>query len=85
MPAFQFVLRFTFEDPNTDPADHVPALEKGGCDDAAIGVGRRGHLALDFERTAATADEAMRSALVDVRRAIPGLRWVEASPDGGPG
>lgn len=81
MPEFNFVLKFAFDHPDTDPADYVQVLEEGGCDDAVVGIGKLGRIALDFGREAKTADEAMYSALADVCRAIPGIRLVEAAPD----
>lgn len=78
---FNFVLKFAFDHRDTNPADYVQALEEGGCDDAVVGIGKLGRIALDFGREAETADEAMYSALADVRRAIPGIRLVEAVPD----
>ena len=52
-----------------------------GCDDALIGLGRHGRIALDFTREAPSADEAILSALADIQRAIPKAKLVEATPD----
>ncbi|MBU5890001.1 DNA-binding protein, partial [Vibrio cholerae O1] len=38
-------------------------------------------LALEFTREAVDADEAVRSALADVRRAAPSARLIEVAPD----
>jgi predicted DNA-binding transcriptional regulator AlpA len=38
-------------------------------------------LALEFARDAVTADEAVRRALADVRRAVPSARLIEVTPD----
>ncbi|MDN5850571.1 MAG: DNA-binding protein, partial [Nitrococcus sp.] len=43
--------------------------------------GQPGRLALEFTREAADAEAAVRSALADVRRAVPTARLVEAAPD----
>ncbi|MDN3522076.1 helix-turn-helix transcriptional regulator [Halomonas ramblicola] len=56
-------------------------LFKAGCDDALVGLGQQGRLALEFSREAASAEEAITSAMVDVKRAIPGARLIEAGPD----
>jgi hypothetical protein len=59
----------------------LDALFEAGCDDATIGVGSPGSIALDFAREAASAEEAVRSAIADVRTAIPGAELVEVGPD----
>jgi hypothetical protein len=59
------------------------ALERlaAGCDDAIVGIGIPGRLALAFDREAASAAAAVTSAIRDVTRALPDVRLVEASPD----
>ncbi len=59
----------------------VERLGEAGCDDALIGIGQPGRLALAFTRVAASAEEAVRSALADVRQAIPSARLIEVAPD----
>ena len=62
-------------------ADGVPELNdatldrlfEAGCDDATPGL-RRGLLCLDFSREAATLQEAILSAILDVHRAGVGAR-----------
>ena len=54
---------------------------KEGCDDALIGIGKPGRIALDFTREANSAEEAVLSALDDVKRAIPDATFIEATPD----
>ena len=56
-------------------------LGAAGCDDATVGIGRWGRLALAFAREAGTAGAAARSALADVRTAVPDARLAAASPD----
>lgn len=80
-PTWNFVLKFRLQDPAAEPADLLDALYVAGCDDATIGVGRPGSIALDFSRQAPTAEHALRTALDDVRRAIPGAVPTEAAPD----
>ena len=57
------------------------SLFQAGCDDAIIGLGQKGRLALNFTREAESAEQAMLSALQDVQRAVPEARLVEAGPD----
>lgn len=79
--AFEFTLIFAFPEASADPRGFVDALYEAGCSDATLGVGRPGMLALDFVREAAAAEEAMTSAIRDVRRAIRGAQLVEVAPD----
>ncbi|HYG07137.1 MAG TPA: DNA-binding protein [Stenotrophomonas sp.] len=81
MNEYEFILKFRLPDPQQDPGKLVGALAKAGCDDATIGIGQPGRIALDFARRAPTALDAVVSAVRAVRRAIPGAELVEASPD----
>jgi hypothetical protein len=78
MKEYQFILKFAFDQPETDPSDCVAALEAGGCDDAVFGIGKLGRIALDFDREASSAEEAILSAIHDVKSVIPDIRLVEA-------
>jgi hypothetical protein len=79
--AFEFALIFALPEGRPDPAAYIDALYEAGCDDATLGVGRPGMLALDFARQAASAEEAITSAIHDVRRATHGAQLVEVAPD----
>jgi len=81
MSEHEFVLAFALPAPSADMDDVVERLGAAGCDDATVGIGRWGRLALAFVREAETAGAAVASALADVRTAVPGARLVEASPD----
>ena len=81
MGQYNFTLRFALGKHDADPNLFVDKLFEEGCDDALVGLGRLGHIALDFAREAPTADDAILSALADVQRAIPEARLVEATPD----
>lgn len=81
IPTYDFVLTFALPDANAAPSDFTDALFEAGCDDATVGVGKRGSIALDFSREAPSAERAVRSAIEDVQRAIPGAELVEAKPD----
>ena len=54
-------------------------MAEAGCDDATIGIGLRGRIALDFAREADTAREAIVSAAHAVRQAIPGAQLVSGA------
>jgi hypothetical protein len=81
MSQYEFTLKFALPQQDVDPEVFVEQLFADGCDDALIGIGQHGRLALDFTREAPSAGEAVLSALSDVQRIIPGARLVEASPD----
>jgi len=81
MEQYDFTLKFTLGRPDADPDTFIGSLMKEGCDDALIGIGRPGRIALDFTREANSAEEAVLSALSDVKRAIPDATFIEATPD----
>lgn len=81
MSKHSFDMHFILATPNEDPETHLGRLLEEECDDAAIGIGRRGHIGLMFTREAPSAPEAVLSAISDVRRAIPGAKLVEVGPD----
>lgn len=56
-------------------------LFNAGCDDALVGTGQKGRLALTFTREGAAAAEAVDSAIRDVRTAVPDASLVEVAPD----
>jgi len=74
-------LKFALGRPDADPESFIESLMNEGCDDALIGIGKPGRIALDFAREANSAEEAVLSALADVKRAIPAAEFVEATPD----
>ena len=81
MTEYDFLLKFDLPDPNVDTEECVNALYEAGCDDATIGIGQPGRIALDFTREAASAIEAVSSAIADVGKAIPKAKLIEATPD----
>ncbi len=77
---YEFTLKYQFlEDENVDVL--LERLAEAGCDDAVIGIGQPGRLALAFARESRSAREAIESALNDVRTAVPSARLIEATPD----
>jgi len=81
MKDYTFTLNYRLADSDRDADALVERLGEAGCTDATVGMGIAGRLALEFTREAGTAQEAIRSALEDVKRVIPGATLVEASPD----
>lgn len=78
---YEFSLRFKLPADAPPPEELVERLGAAGCDDAVVGTGQPGRIALQFSRQARTADQAMLSALRDVKRALPGVDLIEAGPD----
>lgn len=81
MAEYEFELRFQLPSDDKRAVDYTDALYEAGCDDALVGVGRNGVIALEFVRQANSALEAIESAVANVRAAIPGARLIEAGPD----
>lgn len=80
MNEYEFILKFDL--PNSeDPERYVDALYEAGCDDATVGIGQEGKIALDFTREASSAFDAVSSAISDIKKVIPGARLIEATPD----
>lgn len=78
---YDFVLKFKLPEGSADANALVERLGEAGCDDATVGIGQPGRIALNFMREADTARHAIISALEDVKRAIPNAELIEASPD----
>jgi hypothetical protein len=81
MQEYSFTLKFNLQDAHTDPNSYIEKLYEGGCDDALIGVGKQGSIALDFMREAPSAFEAISGAITNVKKVIPTAILIEASPD----
>jgi len=78
---YTFTLKYQLPEPDSDVDALVERLGAAGCDDALVGVGQPGRLALEFVREADSAEAALTSALDDVKRAVPTARLIEAAPD----
>jgi hypothetical protein len=81
MMEFEFTLKFTLTTDRPGVDELVEHLGAAGCDDALVGIGQSGRIALDFTREADSAKEAIFSALADVKRAIPVAKLLEVTPD----
>lgn len=78
---YEFTLKFKLPPADTSADNLIELLGAAGCDDALIGIGKTGRIALNFTREAESASAAVLSAIADVQRAIPGARLIEAAPD----
>jgi len=81
MKEYEFTLKFRLPNATEIPDIYVGKLGAGGCDDALIGIGKNGSIALNFIRVADSAFDAVTSAIIQVKRAIPNVRLVEVTPD----
>jgi predicted DNA-binding transcriptional regulator AlpA len=81
MDHYTFTLNFTVPGRDGNPEQYLDALYEAGCDDAAVGVGQNGMIGLDFTREATSAEDAIRSAVENVRAAITGAALIQAGPD----
>jgi len=78
---YVFTLKYQLADDDSDQDALIGRLGAAGCDDALVGIGQPGRLALEFSREADSAEDAIRTALADVKSAMPAARLIEASPD----
>jgi predicted DNA-binding transcriptional regulator AlpA len=78
---YVFTLKYQLAAQDCDLDAIVERLGEAGCDDATVGVGQPGRLALLFSREGESAFAALVSALKDVKQAVPSARLIEAGPD----
>lgn len=78
---YTFTLKYRLCGANSAPDEVPERLAAAGCDDALVGTGVAGRVALEFTREAGSAEDAFCSALADVRRALPEAHLIEAAPD----
>ncbi len=78
---YTFTLKYQLTAHDSEADALVERLGEAGCDDALVGTGQPGRVALEFTREATSAESAVRSALADVRRAVPSAKLIEVAPD----
>lgn len=78
---YEFTLKYQLAADDCDLDEIVERLAEAGCDDATVGIGQPGRIALVFVREDSSAFGALMSALEDVKSAVPSARLVEAAPD----
>ncbi|CAI8902256.1 Transcriptional regulator [Pseudomonas sp. IT-P218] len=74
-----FTLAYQLPSDYNDMDAIMDRLAEAGCDDALVGIGQPGRLALEFVREAASAHDAIEGAIEDVRRALPNARLIKAA------
>lgn len=78
---YEFTLKFKLDPTDANHDEIVERLGAAGCTDALVGTGIAGHLGLEFVRESVSAEEAILSAIADVKVALPSAKLVEAGPD----
>ncbi len=81
MKTYEFTLTFSLERVDEDPGIYEKALWDYGCDDASIGLGRKGSIALMFDRKAKSAQDAVGNTISNVIQSIPGATLIEVEPE----
>lgn len=79
MEEYSFDLKFSLPNDSDDPFNYVEILAENGCDDAVIGIGNKGIIALSFVRSALSRKQAVDGAINDVKKAIPQGELIEIS------
>ena len=79
MQEYEFELVYRLHN-HEDPQAHLDALFENGCSDASPSVGKPGWLGLSFCREASDAMIAVKSAILDVQKAIPHAELIRAHP-----
>ncbi len=78
---YNFTLKYQIDHGEDEGDGIAERLGAGGCDDALLGLGQPGRIALNFSRQAKSAELAVLSALSDVKQALPEAVLIEAAPD----
>lgn len=81
MTEYEFTLKFALTNSTENPDVYIEALGRAGCDDAIIGIGQKGRLALTFNRSADDALTAVSTAIEEVKSVLPDAKLIESTPD----
>ena len=73
----EYTLIFSLQDPQEDPGVYVSDLHAHGCDDALLGIGKKGRIALNFIRDTSDVQEDMNDLVELIEHVIPGAQCVE--------
>ena len=74
---YDFTLTFALSEDSSNPENYLDALFEAGCNDALVETGIPGSIALNFSRTAKSAENAIRQAVRDAQKAIPDSELIE--------
>jgi hypothetical protein len=76
-PVHRFTLPYSLPSEPLTVEELTGGLLAAGCNEALVGLGRPGHVALEFERSATDRDAAVQTAQLAVATAWPRGRLVE--------
>jgi hypothetical protein len=74
---YEFTLKYKLHITEDAIDDLIEKLEGAGCEDALVGVGRPGVLALKYSREAESPEAAVLGAIEEVSKAIPSAELIE--------
>jgi hypothetical protein len=77
---YEFGLKYKVAD-DADMDELIEQLGEAGFDDALVGTGQPGRIALEFTREANSAEKAIINALLAVKEAIPDAKLLEVTSD----
>lgn len=76
---YTFLLKYQLRDGNDSADDVVERLGATGCNDALVGMGQIGQMSLEFTRQATSAENALVTAVLDVKRAVRSVKLIETT------
>lgn len=68
---YEFTLKYVLRENDCNLDQLVERFGACGCTDALIGIGQVGRIGLKFTREATSAKDAIKSAMVSIRRVVP--------------
>ena len=77
MPTFEFDITLRLPSDYPDPAGHFSVLREHGFQNAAFGDMLLGYIGIRFSREAESIRDARSMTVADVRKAIPGAKFVK--------
>lgn len=78
---YEFTLKYLLRENDCNLDQLVERFGACRCTDALIGIGQVGRIGLKFTREATSAKDAIKSAMVSIRRVVPTAKLIEAGPD----
>ncbi|KOR29418.1 DNA-binding protein [Achromatium sp. WMS3] len=81
MKEYDFTLKYRLGSTDENPEQYLSSLATTGCEDAIVGIGQTGLIAINFIRKAESALQAVTSAITNVQQAIPDAKLIKATAD----
>ena len=77
MPFYNFIVRLSLPQDKAEPSGYIRHIEGSVCEDALLGVGCHGVLALDFCRWDEDRNNAISNALDQLKTVVPNTTVIE--------